>query len=239
MREEVFAAVIRRDETVALGVVEPLHRTCSHVLSFLPHMHAFAEVSPFCARTPPPTGIAAFFVRLSPEARNLFALSLSGRQIFRANTRQRQVFPPPARSGCCVRGSGESRRVAVRKTAGLPPNPGGEGGGSWLQPRLAAPPPSTVGQIGPAGDPARMVRMQRDGRFDRHRLARASEENSADTRTRANRFAHCELTYDWFVFSLPVDEAGVSRIGVWLSGPNRAQLSKKRRLAPSRRPCTR
>jgi hypothetical protein len=32
MGEEVLAAVIRRDEPEALGVVEPLHGACRHVL---------------------------------------------------------------------------------------------------------------------------------------------------------------------------------------------------------------
>src|SRR5687768_2854584 len=33
MGEQILAAVIRRDESEALGVVEPLHGTCSHVYS--------------------------------------------------------------------------------------------------------------------------------------------------------------------------------------------------------------
>ena len=35
MREQVFAAVIRRDEAVALRVVEPLHGACCHTLSLI------------------------------------------------------------------------------------------------------------------------------------------------------------------------------------------------------------
>jgi hypothetical protein len=35
MREEVFAAVIRRDEAETLRVVEPLYGTCRHVDSNL------------------------------------------------------------------------------------------------------------------------------------------------------------------------------------------------------------
>src|SRR5918994_1909122 len=35
MGEQILAAVVRRDESEALGVVEPLHGTCSHVIHFL------------------------------------------------------------------------------------------------------------------------------------------------------------------------------------------------------------
>jgi hypothetical protein len=35
MDEKVFAAVIRRDEAEALGVVEPLNGTCTHVISLM------------------------------------------------------------------------------------------------------------------------------------------------------------------------------------------------------------
>src|SRR3954447_13762361 len=35
MGEEILAAVIRRDESKALRVVEPLHGTCCHCVSFL------------------------------------------------------------------------------------------------------------------------------------------------------------------------------------------------------------
>src|SRR5260370_1363569 len=39
MREEILAAVIRRDEAETLRVVEPLYGTCSHVYS-IPHSYA-------------------------------------------------------------------------------------------------------------------------------------------------------------------------------------------------------
>src|SRR5438045_861347 len=35
MGEQILAAVIRRDESEALGVVEPLHGACRHVSQFL------------------------------------------------------------------------------------------------------------------------------------------------------------------------------------------------------------
>jgi hypothetical protein len=68
----------------------------------------------------------------------------------------------------------------------------------------------------------------------------ASEgQYSRATQARGTDLAANELTYDSIVFSPPVDGAGVSRIGVWLSGPNRGRLSRRRLLEPSRRPCTR
>src|SRR5215475_3548322 len=56
VREEILTPIIRRNEPVALGVIEPLDRTCCH-FSFL-LLHASPRCRGFCARTPPPTGAA-------------------------------------------------------------------------------------------------------------------------------------------------------------------------------------
>src|SRR5512135_137799 len=45
MREEVLTAAVRRNEAVALRIVEPLNRTCRHVVPF-PEIEVFARGCP-------------------------------------------------------------------------------------------------------------------------------------------------------------------------------------------------
>src|SRR5688500_9338766 len=60
MREQVFAAVIRRNEAVALRVVEPLHGACCHTLSLIVDLsyRAFLRPEPCLNHAPPPPLVA-------------------------------------------------------------------------------------------------------------------------------------------------------------------------------------
>src|SRR2546425_3300451 len=56
VREQILTSVIGRNESISLGVVEPLDSTCCHFLSFL--QHASPRCRGFSSRTPPPPGAA-------------------------------------------------------------------------------------------------------------------------------------------------------------------------------------